>query len=167
MRELVLIIAAACLVVSGDAALAAESDAAKTLATVRQCLETAADDPRSCIGIVSNPCQDEPDGSSTQGVDACLGSETEAWDVLLNERYATTLETAKEIDADRKAADDESAVAADDLVKAQRAWIAYRDAECDRLYEVAKDGTIRTNVASACQLEMTATRAIDLGDDQY
>ena len=51
----------------------------------------------------------------------------------------------------------------EDLLKAQRAWIAFRDAECDRLYARNMDGTIRFTVYAACQNRMTAERAIELG----
>ncbi len=143
-------------------ASAQSSDARADFATIRTCLSDRADVPRSCIGTIANPCQDAPGGASTIGIDTCLGRETAAWDTLLNESYKVAVASAKTTD-ERLASDGiyEPGVAAA-LVKAQRAWIAYRDAECDRRYELFKEGTIRTNIASDCVLELTAQRAIEL-----
>nr|WP_223998518.1 lysozyme inhibitor LprI family protein [Aureimonas sp. SA4125] len=95
------------------------------------------------------------------GVDECLGQEQAAWDVLLNENYLSATAAAKEQDASLVEQSIEPG-AAKSLVKAQRAWITFRDAECDRRFELYKDGTIRTNIASSCLLMLTATRALDL-----
>lgn len=137
------------------------------VATIRQCLADASDaPPRSCIGQISTACQETPDEETNGNVDACLEREGDAWDVMLNEAYKATTASAKSLDRDRKADGDEEASAAADLLKAQRAWIAYRDAECDRRYEVSKDGTIRTTMTLDCTLDLTALRAIDLQSEE-
>lgn len=108
--------------------------------------ETAA---AECIGIVAGPCQDEPEGWTTVGMVNCLERETAWWDARLNENYAAVLET---LDDERTAS----------LRKAQRAWLAFRDAECGFQYDYWREGTIRSVFGSSCMLELTARRAIDI-----
>lgn len=137
----------------------------KGLAKIEACLAKT-DEPQSCIGTISNPCMETDEGQTDMGMTDCLSDEESAWDALLNARYKTALSEAK--DMDKRLAEDgnfETGVA-DALVKAQRAWIAYRDAESDRLFELNKEGTIRTVVAASCMNDLTATRAIALGEDQ-
>ena len=50
------------------------------------------------------------------------------------------------------------------LRDAQRAWIAYRDAECGLAYARWQDGSMRVIVAANCLMTMTAQRAIELRD---
>ena len=131
------------------------------LATLERCVAEAGSDQQRCIGNIADTCQDQPGGSSTAGIDDCLGQERAAWDMILNQNYRSAIAAAKEQDASYL----EQAMqtgAAKSLLKAQRAWIAFRDAECDRRFEMYKDGTIRTNIASSCLLEMTARRALEL-----
>jgi uncharacterized protein YecT (DUF1311 family) len=52
----------------------------------------------------------------------------------------------------------------DALRDAQRAWIAFRDADCAARYAMWQDGTIRTIVGANCHLTMTAQRTIELRD---
>ena len=135
------------------------------LAEIEACLAKT-DEPQSCIGTISNPCMETEDGQTTMGMADCLGNEEAAWDALLNARYKTALSDAKDMDKRLEEDGNFETVVADALVKAQRAWIAFRDAECDRLFELNKEGTIRTVVAASCLNDLTATRAIALGEDQ-
>jgi len=146
-------------------ALAEDSSTKADIAAIQSCLDGAGDDPTSCIGAISNPCQEEPDGQTTLGIDACLGREQAAWDAILNRRYKAAMADAKDMDRRLQEESGTEPGVADSLLKAQRAWIAFRDAECERQYELYKEGTIRTNIASACQNELTAERAIALGQN--
>ena len=129
---------------------------------LQQCVETVNDinsageegesaSLTECIGIASNTCQDAPDGASTQGIVACNQREQSWWDMQLNLYY------------DELKADLESDVF-DSLQQAQRAWLTYRDAKCTFVYELWRDGSIRSVVQSSCMLDTTATRAIELGE---
>lgn len=143
----------------------AASNASPDVAAIKACVAAAGSDPQSCVGTISDECQGQPEGSTTIGIDACLGREHAAWDVILNENYRAAVAAAKEQDVSLK----EQAIqpgAAASLVKAQRAWVAFRDAECDRRFELYKDGTIRTNIASSCLLQLTAARALDFQSSQ-
>jgi uncharacterized protein YecT (DUF1311 family) len=159
MSRLIVLLPVLALIVPHPAA-AAEPDDVKA---IKACVANASDSPqRSCIGRISNACQEEPNGSTTAGMDDCISREAEAWDRILNDSYKAETASAKSLDTERKAGGDETSTAAADLLKAQRAWIAYRDAECDRRFEVNKDGTIRTTMSLSCTLDLTALRALDL-----
>ena len=147
-------------------ALAETGSVAADTATVKACLSKAGDDPQGCVGVVANPCQETPEGQGTQGIDACLDRELKAWDAILNERYRTAMAAAKEMDDRLKTEDGTEPTVAAALLKAQRAWIAFRDAECDRRYEYFKEGTIRTNIFYGCVNGLTADRAIALDPDR-
>ncbi|MBB3949550.1 lysozyme inhibitor LprI family protein [Aureimonas jatrophae] len=94
--------------------------------------------------------------------DACLETERAAWDTILNRNYQAALKAAEEKDRELSANYETDIVST--LKSAQRAWIAYRDAECDRVFAYWKDGTIRTSATLICQRDLTGTRAIELAE---
>ncbi|MBO0903104.1 lysozyme inhibitor LprI family protein [Jiella sonneratiae] len=145
-------------------AVAAGPTVAADAAQLKGCVEEASEGPASCIEAVVTPCVDGLSSPTDQDVVACYERETKAWDALLNANYQASLDDAKSYDADVKA-NGGDAGAADSLKTAQRAWIAFRDAECDRLYNRNIDGTIRFSVFAVCQNRLTAERAIALRDE--
>ena len=136
------------------AAAGAEEALPADLALVRSCLTEAGG---ACIGEVSERCRSETwSGDTTQGIVACAGRETAAWDVLLNEEYRATRAWAEEVD--RAEAVPEFAQAAQGLLSAQRAWIVFRDAECALTYAWWGSGSLRHVAAANCRMVMTAER---------
>lgn len=117
-----------------------------------------------CIGDAANLCQgvqtEAFNGGTTLGITACLAAETEAWDVILNRNYKVIMREMKAMDA---ASGGAGLSRAEALRAAQRAWIAFRDAECRRLFAEYQDGSIRSVVAAGCMLDLTAKRALELG----
>ncbi len=109
----------------------------------------------TCAGDAANICQALPGGSTTTGIVECLRAETDIWDAMLNEEYGKARTTF-----DRIGGEDLKIRLRD----AQRAWIAFRDAECTMRYHQWIGGTIRTVVGANCHLQMTANRAIALRD---
>ncbi|MET3667949.1 lysozyme inhibitor LprI family protein [Caulobacter sp. 1776] len=96
-------------------------------------------------------CLAAPSGQSTMGMIECIGIEFEAQDARLNRAYRTAM---KRMELPRQKAA---------LQKAQRAWIAFRDADCASLYD--QDwGTISRVEAANCRLDRTARRADALED---
>ena len=87
------------------------------------------------------------DGSTMQMVE-CLSRLTATWDKRLNDAYQRAL---KDADSDGQR---------EQLRKAQRAWIAYRDANC--LYYRMGEGTIAQLDAGECMRSLTETRAKEL-----
>ena len=91
-------------------------------------------------------CLASPDGQSTMGMIACAGAELKLQDARLNRAYQAAM---KRLDQPRQRAA---------LRKAQRAWIAFRDADCASLYD--QDwGSLSRIEANACMLDHTARRA--------
>ena len=93
-------------------------------------------------------CLASPDGQSTLGMIDCAGAELKLQDARLNAAYRKTMAS---LNARQKAK----------LQTAQRAWVAFRDAECAS-YEDEDWGTISRINASACVLHMTVQRTVDL-----
>lgn len=86
------------------------------------------------------------DGSTYEMVE-CFKAKTEAWDKRLNAAYPKALAAAQPKQREQ-------------LRKAQRAWVAYRDANC--LYWALGEGTIARIQASDCMYRMTKERAEEL-----
>ena len=103
-----------------------------------------------CLGEAARQCQAQGN-DTTIGISQCIQAETVVWDALLNETYG-------EVRRIFTAQDPSLATA---LRDAQRAWIAYRDAECGLEYARWIGGTIRTIVAANCQMTETAERALE------
>lgn len=117
----------------------------------------------ACIGALSEACRaGEDGGETTMGIVTCALAELRAWDVLLNEEYKATRDWAVALDAETVGTFPEFANLADSLLEAQRAWIAYRDAECGLAYALWGSGSMRNIASSNCQMSMTAERTIQL-----
>lgn len=107
-----------------------------------------------CLGQAANVCQQQPGADNSYGITQCIQAESTQWDVLLNVEYKAT----------RAAFRAQDASFADALLQAQRAWIAYRDAECGMRYTIYHDGTLRGIVHANCVMVMTAQRTVELRD---
>ena len=127
---------------------------------IRACLADAAA-PTDCIGLTVGDGTARPGGETTAGMVACIGAETDAWDTILNEEYQATMQALR-------GRDSTGDVAAPDMTRertlreAQRAWIAFRDAECRAQYALWGTGTLRQVVGANCVMSETAERAIEL-----
>ena len=117
--------------------------------TIESCIQskvTAEQDPKACIGVLSQPCLDNDRNNSTAGMAACLDREAKAWDGLLND-YDKRL--TRELD-------DKQRTALRDL---QRAWIAYRDKAC-AFHHVFHQGTNAAPMQASCMNKETARHAL-------
>ncbi len=88
---------------------------------------------------------------STLAMTDCRAAEAGRWDKRLNAAYQADL---KSFTAEDRAA----------LQKAQRAWVAFRDANCAAYEDPTQWGSISRVNAADCLLSMTATRALELED---
>ena len=93
-------------------------------------------------------CLESPDGQSTAGMVQCAGAELEVQDRALNAAYR---DLVSDMNARQKA----------NLLKAQRAWIAFRDADCTSRYD-PDWGSMSTISANFCMLRRTVERTIEL-----
>lgn len=143
---------------------AAQELPAESQAALEACYY-GAEDPAgraACKDLVFKLCEELPGMTTTMGMMTCAQQETQAWDVLLNAEYAETMGWAKAMDAQERATFPEFAKRAEALLAAQRAWIAFRDAECGLAYAVWGSGSMRNIAASACVADMTAERTLAL-----
>ena len=96
-------------------------------------------------------CLDAPDGQSTMGMIGCIGDELAIQDAALNAAY-------------KKAMSDLTPGEKTNLQRAQRAWIAFRDADCAALEDPEQWGSISRINANVCMLNRTIERTLELED---
>jgi uncharacterized protein YecT (DUF1311 family) len=142
----------------------AQEAALQDVAAVRGCLQAEGlNAVAGCAGRLLEACQSSTaDGQTTLGIVNCAGRETAAWDVLLNEEYQATRAWAEDADAVEAASAPQFGRSAEALLEAQRAWIAFRDAECGLAYALWGSGSMRTIAGANCLLSMTAERTVML-----
>ena len=93
-------------------------------------------------------CMDKSDGVTVNMMD-CIDAEIKRQDVRLNKAYKTLMTV--ELPPERKK----------QLQAAQRAWIKFRDLNCDFFHD-PNGGTIAGVNANSCMMQMTADRAKEL-----
>ncbi len=89
----------------------------------------------------------------------CSQRDYEAADKALNAQYQTTRKAMKKWDTDSSA---DLKGAEDALVKAQRAWVVYRDAQCISSGFQAHGGSMEPMLISGCQADLTRKRIEEL-----
>ena len=97
-------------------------------------------------------CLDAPSGQSTAGMIQCAGTELAVQDAALNAAWRALI---ADMSPRQKAG----------LLKGQRAWIAYRDADCASRYD-PDWGSMSTINANFCLLRRTVERTIELEEFQ-
>ena len=108
--------------------------------------------PAALIGAAVSALANEPGnlgecvGSTPEMVD-CLMAQHAHWDKQLTIAYQQAMKDANPAEKDK-------------LREAERAWIKYRDANCN--YYAAGEGSIARIDAAACMLNMTQKRAEEL-----
>ncbi len=108
----------------------------------------AVDAPAPGYSPAYQRCLDAPSGQSTAGMIGCIAAELSVQDARLNTTWRRV--TAR-LNPRQKAK----------LQAAQRAWIAYRDADC-RSLDDADWGTISRIAANQCMLRQTMERTAAL-----
>ena len=121
-----------------------------------------AEERRACQGSMSEICMEQDGGHTTLGMTSCLNAEAEVWDRFLNREYQATQTWMAAADTDEAENFPEFARRAETLRTAQRAWIAFRDAECDLAYAQWGSGSMRNIAWADCRRGLTADRAIEL-----
>ena len=95
-------------------------------------------------------CLASPAGASTMGQIQCIGEAVAVQDARLNKNYATAM---KGLTLEQQAS----------LRAAQRAWIAFKQADCQSLQDDAW-GTMSRVTANMCVLDRTTERADELAN---
>lgn len=127
----------------------------RTLA-ILSCLILATSSPGSHAQDAEPDCSDQKDQST---MTRCAGLDYEKADADLNRIWPSIKAEAVESDA---AEGNGKTDFLDALMSSQRAWIAYRDAECTRQGFEAHNGSMEPMLVNACLAEMTAKRIKDL-----
>ena len=112
----------------------------------------------SCIGVVSGPCMESEEASSTYGMMNCYGRESEVWDARLNASYREQM-TPQTGPATNAVTDE---MEARQLRKIQTAWIPWRDAMCEVLYSegIPLHGSLGKVDGVYCIMVLTARQAL-------
>lgn len=131
------------------------------------CLSSAEDSREQadlCVGKVSSACMEAEDGGySTLGMTSCTMMENGLWDGVLNADWPRHRAAAHAQDeAERPYFDGAFTTAEQDLLVAQRAWIAFRDADCAAAGSSWGSGSMRHIEYAACMLGHTSARVLDL-----
>lgn len=132
-----------------------------------ECYKAAGDrgERLDCLGSMAQTCMEaEEGGYSTLGMSRCHHGEGKAWDRFLNAEYRETMTSMKALDADEAESFPEFARRAEALKAAQRAWIGWRDANCEMDYALWGSGSMRHIAGTECVMRMTAERAVELID---
>ncbi|WGH77629.1 lysozyme inhibitor LprI family protein [Jannaschia ovalis] len=118
----------------------------------------------ACKGLAARACMDGAEGGMTQlGMTECTAMEGALWDELLNADWPRHRDWARAADAtEAEIFGDAFSDRADALLAAQRAWIAFRDAQCRLEYAAWGSGSMRSLAAASCVGDMTAERVIVL-----
>lgn len=95
------------------------------------------------------PPENRCDLPSTSEIVACTRVQYDAWDAVLNAEYKAAM---ARLEPNRKPL----------LLKAERLWVQYRQANCDVGF--AHGGTVRVILGEECMLDMTRARAKELHD---
>ncbi|QDY68903.1 lysozyme inhibitor LprI family protein [Qingshengfaniella alkalisoli] len=125
---------------------------------LNDCLGDAAPERafEACTFTISETCQAQDSGQTTVGMIECNLRENEAWDTLLNQIYKDV--RAQAASSDKADGGDRAGT----LLRAQRAWIVFRDADCSFAYAQWGNGSMRQIAGSACHVARTAQRVIEL-----
>ena len=94
-------------------------------------------------------CMAQPAAKSTLGMLSCIAAETRLQDQRLNAGYARLMRSMTPDERQR-------------LQAAQRAWIAYRDADCAARVDPVQWGSLSRIDGSLCTLNRTVERTFEL-----
>lgn len=118
-----------------------------------------------CVLLLDAPTsaqQPRPDCKEPQtqsDMTICAGLDLADADTALNAQYQVTRKTLKERDA---GVSTELKGGEEALIKAQRAWLSYRDAQCASVGFQARGGSMEPMLVSSCEADLTRKRTAEL-----
>ncbi len=107
----------------------------------------------TCVGVITDHCQTDPEFQNSLGAITCMERETLAWDGILNGQYKTLRAGLSPREGEL-------------IREAQLGWIKARDGECGFIAEFFSrySGSASAQWSTACRRDRTAERAILLYD---
>lgn len=109
----------------------------------------------------AEPDQVCDDPQTQLAMNTCASMDFNAADAALNEQWATTSAVMKARDAEREPGDQQPGYF-ETLLAAQRAWLAYRDAECLSQSFMARGGSMQPMLDMQCKTYLTELRTEQL-----
>jgi uncharacterized protein YecT (DUF1311 family) len=104
----------------------------------------------------------KPGDLPQQGMNYCAYEDWQKADEALNALWPKVREHMKSVDRDSREYFPEQANGAENLLKAQRAWIDYRDGQCEAEGAQFAGGSIRPLITLSCKATMTRKRTEEL-----
>lgn len=94
----------------------------------------------------------------------CADQEYQAADAELNKSYRKAIAAMQDTDEELGEIDVAYVGAVEALKKAQRAWIGYRDGQCELAGFEARGGSMEPMLVSGCLAELTRKRTAELNE---
>ncbi|WP_296945718.1 lysozyme inhibitor LprI family protein [uncultured Massilia sp.] len=107
------------------------------------------------LSLDASAATDCANASNTRAIEECAAREQKAVEAKLNTVYQDVM---------RRLAGRDDAAVRRKLQSAQRAWIAFRKADCDAVYEKWSGGTIRGTMFVGCMQRRAEQRIKELED---
>ena len=102
------------------------------------------------------------DNLPQQGMNYCAYQDWQIADEALNAAWPKVRAHMKSIDESTREYFPEQAIAEESLLKAQRAWIIYRDGHCEAEGGQFAGGSIQPLIINSCKASMTRKRTEEL-----
>lgn len=125
--------------------------------------------PAAAVLLLSLPslAQEEPEvdcGNAMAQIELniCADRDYQAADAELNAAYGQAMAAAREMDDSVRDMGEQYVGAADALKRAQRAWIGYRDGQCELAGFEARGGSMEPMLVSGCLADLTRKRTAEL-----
>jgi uncharacterized protein YecT (DUF1311 family) len=119
-----------------------------------------------CLFSTTQAQEDPPldcaNAMSQADMNQCSYMDLEKADKELNAVYKQAVKTAQAADKEAAEMGDQYVGAVEELKKAQRGWIDYRDGHCDSMSREALGGSMQSMLISGCQARMTEARTGEL-----
>jgi uncharacterized protein YecT (DUF1311 family) len=112
----------------------------------------------------SDPPVDCANAQTQFDLNQCAYQDFERADEALNHIYKQAMKAATEADKEAAEMGEHYVGAVNELKKAQRAWIDYRDGNCAGMSREALGGSMQPMLISGCQMKMTEARTKELGE---
>lgn len=91
---------------------------------------------------------------TTIEINACVKAKLDAADQKLNATYKQVIDLLNQPDGLGRS----QVGIKNQLIKAQRLWVNFRDKNCDVVWALNADGTVRTSLYLGCKVDLTLQR---------
>ena len=118
--------------------------------------------PAGLAGAQEEPEVDCNDAITQMDMNICAHRDYEAADTELNVVYKQAMTSARSMDEGFREMGEHYVGAVDALKRAQRAWIGYRDGQCELAGFEARGGSMEPMLVSGCLADMTRKRTAEL-----